>query len=171
MAQVLSYEDDTAVSFASKLAASESFKSLFREGMALVEETAGYLDGDGRDEAKSLPRLAALAYATESMRLTTRLMQVASWLLVQRAVREGDMAPESALDASYRLGAEADADGAAAAEKLPTPLCELLGRSERLFERVKHLDSRMYADGALEAAAGPHPVLAQMERLKDAFGA
>lgn len=25
------------------------------------------------------------------MRLTTRLMQIASWLLVQRAVREGDM--------------------------------------------------------------------------------
>jgi regulator of CtrA degradation len=70
MAQVLSFEDDTAVSFASRLAGSESFKSLFREGMSLVEETAGYLDGDGREDAKALPRLSALAYATESMRLT-----------------------------------------------------------------------------------------------------
>ena len=32
----------------------------------------------------------------ESMRLTTRLMQVASWLLVQRAVNEGDMDPAQA---------------------------------------------------------------------------
>ena len=80
-----------AVSFANRLATSESFKSLFREGMALVEETAAYLDGDGREEAKRLSRLAALAYATESMRLTTRLMQMASWLLLQRAVNEGEL--------------------------------------------------------------------------------
>src|SRR5215472_11768310 len=90
-------------------ASSELFQRTFQEGMDLVEETAAYLDGAGRQDSKLLSRSAALAYAAESMRLTTRLMQVASWLLVQRAVREGDMAPESALDASYRLGAEADA--------------------------------------------------------------
>ena len=154
----------------SGFARSELFDRTFQEGMDLVEETAAYLDGAGRQDSKLLSRNAALAYAAESMRLTTRLMQVASWLLVQRAVREGDMAPESALDASYRLGAEADPDSAAAAETLPSPLCDLLGRSERLFERVKHLDSRMYADGALQAAAGPHPVLSQLEKLQAAFG-
>ena len=72
-------------------AASELFDRTFQEGMELVEETAAYLDGAGRQESKLLSRAAALAYAAESMRLTTRLMQVASWLLVQRAVREGDM--------------------------------------------------------------------------------
>ena len=59
--------------------------------MALVEETAAYLDGPGRQESKKLERSAALAYATESMRLTTRLMQLASWLLLHRAVKEGEM--------------------------------------------------------------------------------
>jgi len=101
------------------------------------------------------------------MRLTTRLMQVASWLLVQRAVREGDMAPQSAAGAGYRLGAEAEM--AVAAEALPAPLAALLGRSERLFERVRHLDLRMYVETAADAAP-PHPVLSQFERLKDAFG-
>jgi len=153
----------------SGFARSELFDRTFQEGMDLVEETAAYLDGAGRQDSKLLSRNAALAYAAESMRLTTRLMKVASWLLVQRAVREGDMAPESALDASYRLGAEADAERGACAEPLPAPLAELLARSARLFERVRHLDSRMYADGVM-AAAPPHPVLAQMERLKDAFG-
>ena len=98
-----------AVSFSERLANSQVFATLFRDGMALVEETAGYLDGLGRLESKKLERGPALVYATESMRLTTRLMQVASWLLVQRAVREGDMAAESALDASYRLSAESSA--------------------------------------------------------------
>jgi regulator of CtrA degradation len=152
----------------SGFARSELFDRTFQEGMELVEETAAYLDGVGRQDSKLLSRAAALAYASESMRLTTRLMQVASWLLVQRAVREGDMSPESALDASYRLGAEPGGADAAAIESLPKMLTELLGRSERLFERVRHLDSRMY-EGAAEDAS-PSPVLAQLERLKDAFG-
>src|SRR5579859_774771 len=99
-------------------ARSELFERTFQEGMDLVEETAGYLDGAGRQESKMLSRNAALAYASESMRLTTRLMQVASWLLVQRAVREGDMAPTAALDASYRLAAEGEREPAAALEAL-----------------------------------------------------
>src|SRR5580693_6253844 len=87
-------------------AGSELFDRTFQEGMALVEETAAYLDGPGRQESKSLDRKAALGYASESMRLTTRLMQVASWLLVQRAVREGEMEPSLACDARYRLARE-----------------------------------------------------------------
>src|SRR6267154_1676187 len=79
------------VSFSEKLASSQAFAALFKEGMGLVEETATYLDGPGRAESKKLERTAALAYATESMRLTTRLMQLASWLLLHRAVKEGEM--------------------------------------------------------------------------------
>ena len=150
----------------SGFAKSELFDRTFHEGMTLVEETAAYLDGAGRQDSKLLSRSAALAYASESMRLTTRLMQVASWLLVQRAVREGDMAPEAALDASYRLAAEAE-DERASPEPLPGALADLVARSERLFERVRHLDARMYAATSGEAA--PHPVLSQIERLKDAF--
>ena len=62
------------VSFSERLASSQVFADLFRDGMALVEETATYLDGPGRQQSKKLERAAALAYATESMRLTTRLM-------------------------------------------------------------------------------------------------
>ena len=46
--------------------------------------------------SRVLPRPAALAYSTESMRLTTRLMQVASWLLLQRAVNEGELTSRQA---------------------------------------------------------------------------
>ena len=38
-----------AVSFSERLASSQVFATLFRDGMALVEETATYLDGAGRD--------------------------------------------------------------------------------------------------------------------------
>src|ERR1700730_9621475 len=83
--------DEQPVSFGARLRAAPSFSALFRDGMKLVEETASYLDGPGRKDSKRLERGAALSYATESMRLTTRLMQLASWLLLHRAVKEGEM--------------------------------------------------------------------------------
>jgi regulator of CtrA degradation len=149
-------------------ARSELFDRTFQEGMDLVEETAGYLDGSGRQESKLLSRNAALAYAAESMRLTTRLMQVASWLLVQRAVREGDMPADNACDERYRLGAEDISRGGQHPEDLPAGLLNLLERSERLYERVRHLDRRMYVeDPEMEA---PNPVASQLDRLRTAFG-
>src|ERR1700721_2064116 len=72
------------------------FRRTFDEGMALVEETARYLDGPGRADARTLSRKGAILYAGESMRLTTRMMQAASWLLVQRAVNDGDMEADQA---------------------------------------------------------------------------
>ena len=111
------------ISFIHKLAASDAFKSLFKEGMTLVEEAAAYLDGPGRQESRQLRRPVALAYATESMRLTTRLMQVASWLLLQRAVNEGELTTAQALSEKHRVRlAEQDiACGADLFEELPRP--------------------------------------------------
>src|ERR1043166_7395605 len=86
-----SADEAVPIAFGENLASSQAFAALFRDGMGLVEETAAYLDGPGRQESKKLERNAALAYATESMRLTTRLMQLASWLLLHRAAQEGEM--------------------------------------------------------------------------------
>src|SRR3954465_11179861 len=83
--------ESALVQFSERLTNSAAFGTLFREGMDLVEETAAYLDGDGRSEAKMLERSVSPTYATESMRLTTRLMQLASWLVLHRAVKEGEM--------------------------------------------------------------------------------
>ncbi|WP_337187361.1 DUF1465 family protein [Phenylobacterium sp.] len=152
-------------------ARSELFERTFQEGMDLVEQTATYLDGEGRQESKLLSRNAALAYAAESMRLTTRLMQVASWLLVQRAVREGDMAPAAACEDRYRLNPDDVArstETEAARSELPHGLTGLADRAERLYERVRHLDRRMYLES--RTAEPANPVLGHLDRLKSAFG-
>ena len=83
-------DGDRTIRLAEHLAFSRSFQPLFNQGMALVDETAIYLDGAGRVEAKALSKHGTTLYAAESMRLTTRLMQVASWLLLQRAANQGD---------------------------------------------------------------------------------
>lgn len=149
-------------------ARSELFERTFREGMELVEETAAYLDGDGRRDSRLLSRAAALAYAADSMKLTTRLMQVASWLLVQRAVREGDMTPEAACDARYRLSKRRIETDHSHGD-LPIALIEYAVRAEKLYDRILYLDRRMYLDTPAEPEV--NPVLSQMGRLEAAFRA
>jgi regulator of CtrA degradation len=146
---------------------SELFDRTFEDGMELVEETAAYLDGAGRQDSKQLTRPAALAYAGESMRLTTRLMQVASWLLVQKAVKDGAMAAAAACEDRYRLRESSEADDNSEHE-LPGGLIQLMDRSTRLYERILHLDRRMYVDQSEEVAM--NPVLTQMDKLQAAFG-
>ena len=145
------------------------FDRTFDEGMSLVEETAKYLDGRGRQESRDLPRKTALLYAGESMRVTTRLMQAASWLLVQRAVHEGDMAPEDARDERYRLGSKEIClgGGAPGIDLLPATLQDLLARSDNLYRRIARLDDVLFECGLKPQSA----VQAQMNRLEQAFGA
>lgn len=126
---------------------SELFKRTYREGMALVEEAASYLDGPGREQAKDFPRATALAYATESMRMTTRLMQVAAWLLVQKAVHEGEMSEAEAMSEKYELGGRdlANTEPMVAAKLLPDVLQDLIQRSENIYERIDRLDAQLRA--------------------------
>src|SRR5919201_853515 len=96
-------QNESLVDFLARFTSSEQFEKVFREGMGLVEETANYLDGQGRSDARGLDRHGAIAYATESMRLTTRLMQLASWLLLQRALHAGELTPEDARKEKHRI--------------------------------------------------------------------
>jgi regulator of CtrA degradation len=159
------------VSFVHKLAASDGFKTLFKEGMSLVEEAAAYLDGVGREESRQLPRPVAVAYATESMRLTTRLMQVASWLLLQRAVNEGELTTAQALSDKHRVRlAEQDiACSPELFEQLPTALRQYTLKSIRLQARVAHLDKSMAATRERAPTPRLSAVASQFERLREAF--
>ena len=145
------------------------FDKTFDEGMALVEETARYLDGKGREESRVLPRKAAMLYAGESMRVTTRLMQAASWLLVQRAVRDGDMARADALNDRYRLGSREICLGACAEDISPLPdvLKDLLMRSDSLYRRIARLDDVLFGEGVVP----PLGARAQIDALAQAFSA
>jgi len=151
-----------------KFTGSALFERTFNEGMALVEETARYLDGRGRQESRDLPRKAALLYAGESMRVTTRLMQAASWLLIQRAVHDGEMRAEDAAGERYRLGSKEICFGGRteAVDILPTTLRDLLVRSDNLYRRIARLDEVLFGDDQDRPGVKAH-----FDRLHQAFGA
>jgi regulator of CtrA degradation len=164
--------DVDPVRFGQSFVGSEAFTALFQEGMELVEETAAYLDGQGREESRLLQREASVAYASESMRLTTRLMQIASWLLLQRAVAEGEITPDQARaeKARVRLNSHETATTLVDYEALPARLRELIGLATRLHARILHLErllSEVEAD--TPRPQGQNPVAAQIGMLQKAF--
>jgi regulator of CtrA degradation len=157
------------VQLSERLTNSAAFGALFREGMDLVEETAAYLDGAGRAEAKALDRSVSLTYATESMRLTTRLMQLASWLLLHRAVKEGEMTLTQANREKTKVKlSAADPGPDDVIGKLPPQLRDLITRSMALQGKVRRLDATIHTPAAERAAIG-NPLVPQLNRLKAAF--
>ena len=168
------HNDGALVQFSERLTNSQAFGNLFREGMDLVEETAAYLDGVGRTEAKALDRAVSLTYATESMRLTTRLMQLASWLLIRRAVCEGELTPEQAKAEQSKIklpviGSEQSAVPRDFAS-LPPRLRELIEQSIKLQERVIRLDQMLGNEAPPQPSGADHPLKMQLSRLRSAFG-
>lgn len=154
--------------------ASPSFTELYGEGMQLVEETAAYLDGEGRREAKTLARPVATLYAAESMRLTTRLMQMASWLLLQRALANGEMTADQVDSEKSKIRLDGNAPSVALQSwnGLPERFRTLVQRSLRLQARMQRMDLDLAGDGApaLDVDAADNPVNTQINLLRTAFG-
>jgi regulator of CtrA degradation len=158
------------VSFGERFAASDQFDSVFKQGMALVERTAAYLDGEGRRDAKALKAPLNVVYATESMRLTTRLLELASWLLIRRGLKDGDMTVVEAAKKRERVKLRPfgrpshirDYDA------LPPGLRGLIEESFTLNDRIMQIDRSIEQPIAPIAA---NPVAAQISALETAFGA
>lgn len=161
-----------AVAIGPRIVASGGFDILYREGMALIEDVAAYLDGDGRTESRGLPREASFVYATESMRLTTRLMQLASWLLLQRAVNEGELTVENARaeKEKVKFSATPSERGGPGYATLPDRLRDYIGKGDRLFDRVVQFDRLERGGIAEQPATATGDIADQLSRLRAAFG-
>ena len=159
------------VDFLARFTQSEQFNQVFNEGMGLVEETANYLDGPGRQDARLLDRHGAIAYATESMRLTTRLMQLASWLLLQRAISSGELTPETAMEEKKRINLSENiaSPEMSGADQVPSVLQGLIARSIRVHSRIIQLD-KMIINTTMPETQSVNPIGNQLNRLAQAFG-
>ncbi len=170
-----SHDGSNTIKLAERRVFSNSFKPLYNEGMALVEQAAEYLDGEGRAAAKRLSRIGATLYAAESMRLTTRLMQLASWLLLQRAANSGEMTRDqvAAEKAKVRLDTASAQGEAAGWEELPEPFRAIVDHSLRLQALVRRMDDQIYGDDDTrplpQLPRTGNPVNDQLTLLQTAF--
>ncbi len=164
--------DTETVALTPRLLASGGFDGLYREGMSLIEDVAAYLDGQGRADSQALSREASFLYATESMRLTTRLMQLASWLLLQRAVNEGELSPEQARTekSKVKFSALPSDRGGPGWDEMPEIMLDYIAKGDRLFERVVKFDRIERGEELPAEPDSENGVSGQLDRLKAAFG-
>ena len=138
------------------------FDRLFQDTMLLIERTITHLEREGRRDREGLSPGMVVTYAAESTRLTTQLMQSMAWLMVQKAVRSGELTAREAAMPHHRLGARRVCEGACTpgAHLLPPNLLTLLMDGRRLYDRVSRLDHFVFgheAGGTLPDR--PHPAV------------
>lgn len=138
--------------------------TLYIDAMVLADEARSYFDEGGRNDREALDPMARVAFSCESLKVTTRLMHVIAWLLTQRAVDAGEMAPREALDPSRRLG-PAPVTEPAALITMPPVARQLIQASTELHRRVARLDHAQVE----EAAPVESPVRSLHARLAMAF--
>ena len=156
------------INLAAHTVRSTAFDRLYSEGMALVDEASAYLDGDGRAAAKRMEAEVATLYASESMRLTTRLMQVASWLLLQRAANTGEMTPEQVSEEKAKVQLKGLAGGIAEPHwmDLPEHFRSMVERSLVLQRRIAYIDREAERED-VTPPPGANPVAASLSALKE----
>jgi len=124
------------------------FEKSYREALALTAEAHGVFSQIEQYKFRTTSPIEDLRMRGEAFRLTTRLMQVVAWLLIQRAVHAGELtAEEVASDAQYRLGAAGVCrdDSQHHHPTTPDELADLLDRSLNLYVRIERLDELLHA--------------------------
>jgi regulator of CtrA degradation len=106
------------------------------------------------------------------MRLTTRLMQLASWLLLQRAVGDGEMTRDQVIEEKKKVKLDQLTSSISGPgwDDVPTEFRQLVQRSLNLHKRIKMLDREIYGSEQGTPAPQPNPVNAQIDLLTMAFG-
>ncbi|WP_208435345.1 DUF1465 family protein [Bartonella phoceensis] len=147
-----------------------AFNRLYEETMTLIEKTATYIDTEGKLAACSFSTEIAAIYAKEAMYLSTRLMQIASQLLLLRAEREGEMTPEQIQKeiAKVSLHTPTLKFETAHWQKLPEIFRHFVACSLRLEARMHYIRSGK-EDGFSKVLEKDNPVGKQIELLKAAF--
>jgi len=121
------------------------FRKTYDETMDLMVEAKNYLSYvDGKERGR-VDAISGLRMSCEAMRVTSRLTQVMAWLMMQRAVQEGEITVVEALSDDNRLsGGDVCLDitfGDDAA--LPKGLRSLLDRSFRLYVRISRIEEQI----------------------------
>lgn len=135
----------------------------YNEAMELTISVAGYLRR--REKIKATTEIAAL-HARENMRLSSCLMQVVAWFMVQKAVLKGEVSREEAASERCRLGGKETGLGSfdAEVEILPEEFCAYIERAADLYRRADRMDNMLYG----QTDDVPHnAVHDMMDRIKN----
>ncbi len=112
-----------------------------------------------------IPPLVRVGFACESLKTTTRMMQIIAWLLFQRAIHAGEVGCDSVTAKSAQLG-EAIPSDPDICRNLPDAARVIIATSEQLYDRVHRLHQNRLRPRVAPPAS---PVRAMLSQLEHAF--
>lgn len=139
---------------------------LYVEAMVLADEARSFFDHRAEEQRALLDQIDRVAFACESLKVTTRLMHVIAWLLTQRAILNGELEEAVRMEERFRLG-EAAATNPDSARSFIAEMRTLILASEDLYERVSRLEQQLVGRvrGGGEMALSPaRDLLIRLER-------
>lgn len=121
------------------------YHGTYDETIDLMIEARNYMSYVDNRSREQTDAIASLRLSCEAMRVTSRLTQVMAWLMMQRAVQEGEITANEAISEPNRLSGVAVCLDVSFAndDSLPRGLKSLLSRSHRLYLRIVHLEEQI----------------------------
>lgn len=128
------------------------FTRTYEEALDLIVEARNYMV-----HLRPTPRRArgswekncgeSLRLSCEALRVTSRLTQVMAWLMLQRAVHDGEITADEACAEQNRLSGQSVCLDESSGEdhEIPAGLRSLLSRSLRLYQRISRLEEMVVA--------------------------
>ena len=147
--------------------------ALYIDALVMADEARSYFDRDRKVVGRAGP-VQRLSFTCESLKVTTRLMHVISWLMAQKAWQRGEITREGLKDPKYHLGRAAPTDERDVSS-MPVEARELVRDSQALYERVQRLQKQLLMEtgpartAAVALPTGVGPARELMERLEKAF--
>jgi regulator of CtrA degradation len=124
----------------------------FEEGVALTLEARNYIAYHEQSDkkGKALPDCLHIGY--HHTRVSSRLIQVMTWLLAMKAVNSGEISREQFQAPAFALGGGPECLDESGPEMtdLPQGLRSLLERTYTLYMRVRRLDEQVRGQPVLE---------------------
>lgn len=134
----------------------------YNEAMELTISVADYLRR--REKFKTTTRLAAV-HARENMRLSSCLMQVVAWFMIQKGVLQGEVSREEAASERCRLGGKEIClrPLGEEVEELPEEFCAYLERAVDIYRRAERMDSMLYGQADKAPRNAVHEMLDKLK--------
>lgn len=123
------------------------FTRTYDETLDLIVEARNYMVHLRPTSRRLRGTGESLRLSCEALRVTSRLTQVMAWLMLQRAVQDGEITATEACAEEYRLSGQSVCLDESAEEdhNIPAGLRSLLNRSLSLYQRISRLEEMVVA--------------------------
>ncbi|GAB4139807.1 MAG: hypothetical protein Tsb0016_06640 [Sphingomonadales bacterium] len=142
---------------------------LYQEAVGLADEARTYFGMHAKLDRQRLAPIDRVLYTCESLRISTRLMHVISWLMVRKAVAAGEISAADGLRPERRLGDQelCQMTERDALRRMPPMVASLSYRSQAVFDRAWRMEQDLLA--AEQRGEGDIGARALIDRLESVY--